>query len=491
MRGHEAFRLVIEEQPRALALRQRRAVDQHRVVRRHVERRRGDDAAVDADPALPDPLLGIAARAEPRPRHQLGDAIAGLLRLRRFRFDLAPAEIPLRLALAIVAAPAKRRTPLVAALAPLIGAFALRMLAPGVTGACDVILARTRRARPLALGRSSRSREKRGRSPPGLASRGLPPNGLSPRGLSPRGRSSRLKSRRGGRSPSRLNSRRGGRSPSLRNELRCASPRGRSARASPPRSSLALKSRFGRSSRLNSRRGGRSPSRLKSRRGGRSPSLRNGGRRRIAARTAIGALAATLVPVAEIALRPILAVELATRRTIAVTLEVTARRTVPILAERGTRRIAAGTAFGALAAAFGTIAKVALRPIVAVELATRGPLAILAKAALALAVRALLAKALGRRLRLSPKRFAAGRSARPSPRACAVPILAKRTASARLARLEAAADPCRNRHRPGRRRAPPASAARRRATFAGRPPVASVIVAGHGKSRDHAGWGMI
>ena len=44
-------------------------------ARRHVERRRSDDAAVDTDPALPDPFLGLAARAQPDTRKQFGDAL--------------------------------------------------------------------------------------------------------------------------------------------------------------------------------------------------------------------------------------------------------------------------------------------------------------------------------------------------------------------------------------------------------------------------------
>ncbi len=76
MRGHEAARLVIEEEPRALARGQRLAVDGDAVRRRHVERGRGDHLAVDRDPPGRDPGLGLPARGQPRARDDLGDALA-------------------------------------------------------------------------------------------------------------------------------------------------------------------------------------------------------------------------------------------------------------------------------------------------------------------------------------------------------------------------------------------------------------------------------
>ena len=85
MRGHQPARLVIHEQPRALARRQRLAVDGDDVVGGDVERRRIDDAAVDGDAALRDPFLGVAARGEAGARHHLGDALAGFLFARRLR----------------------------------------------------------------------------------------------------------------------------------------------------------------------------------------------------------------------------------------------------------------------------------------------------------------------------------------------------------------------------------------------------------------------
>src|SRR5713226_4356079 len=79
--GHEPARLVMEEEPRALPLGQRLAVDLDAVRRAHVEGRRGDLFAVDLDPAGKNPLLRLAARAQPRPCDPLGDALALLLAL--------------------------------------------------------------------------------------------------------------------------------------------------------------------------------------------------------------------------------------------------------------------------------------------------------------------------------------------------------------------------------------------------------------------------
>src|SRR5216684_4103289 len=106
MRRHQPARLVIQKQPRALARRQWLAVDRNDIVRGDIQRRRIDDAAVDRDPALHDPFLGIAARGKPCARHRLGDPLTGFL-LPRFLADSALVEI--RLALAIGAAAAKRR----------------------------------------------------------------------------------------------------------------------------------------------------------------------------------------------------------------------------------------------------------------------------------------------------------------------------------------------------------------------------------------------
>src|SRR4051812_28880995 len=108
MGRHQAARLVIEEQPRALALRQRLAVDGDDIIRGDVERRRIDHPAVDADAALRDHLLGVAARGEARTREHLGDTLAGLLRLDLFLAARPPLGITI--ALAIGAAAAEGRT---------------------------------------------------------------------------------------------------------------------------------------------------------------------------------------------------------------------------------------------------------------------------------------------------------------------------------------------------------------------------------------------
>ena len=78
-RGHEAARLVIEEEPRALARRQRFAVDADAVARRHVERGRADDRAVDRDAASGDPVLGLAAGSQAGARDRLGDAFTAVV----------------------------------------------------------------------------------------------------------------------------------------------------------------------------------------------------------------------------------------------------------------------------------------------------------------------------------------------------------------------------------------------------------------------------
>src|SRR5882724_5229175 len=105
MRGHQPARLVKHEQPGALARRQRLAIDGDGIVGGDIERRRIDHAAVDRDAALHDPFLGVAARGKARPRHHLGNALAGFLFARRPR-----RTPPVRLALAILAAAAERRT---------------------------------------------------------------------------------------------------------------------------------------------------------------------------------------------------------------------------------------------------------------------------------------------------------------------------------------------------------------------------------------------
>ena len=74
--GHQAARLVIEEQPRALRAGQRLAVDHDLVGGGDVEGRRGDLRAVHRDAPGRDPGLGLAPRRKPRACDHLGDALA-------------------------------------------------------------------------------------------------------------------------------------------------------------------------------------------------------------------------------------------------------------------------------------------------------------------------------------------------------------------------------------------------------------------------------
>src|SRR5581483_8840885 len=105
-----AARLVIQKQPRALARRQRLAVDHDLVIGGDIERGRVDDAAVNSHAPLHHPLLGITARGEPCPRQDLCNALTGLLGLellarRTFlKSALAVAEIVLALTIATTAA---------------------------------------------------------------------------------------------------------------------------------------------------------------------------------------------------------------------------------------------------------------------------------------------------------------------------------------------------------------------------------------------------
>ena len=161
MGRHQPARLVIEEQPRALRLRQRRAVHLHHVVGGDVERGRIDDTAVDGDAPLLDPFLGVAARGKAGARHQFRNALAALFRRGR-RWRLAFVVGP---ALAIGAAAAEGRTPgenlavvLVVApwpirktIAPLLAArMVLPRLAASSARRAVAILARTAELRTIA-----------------------------------------------------------------------------------------------------------------------------------------------------------------------------------------------------------------------------------------------------------------------------------------------------------------------------------------------------
>src|SRR5262249_50327448 len=76
------FRLVIEEEPCALARRQRPAVDLDAVARRDGEGGAREPLAVDRDAARRDPRLRLAPRAEPGAGDHLGDPLLIWLGLR-------------------------------------------------------------------------------------------------------------------------------------------------------------------------------------------------------------------------------------------------------------------------------------------------------------------------------------------------------------------------------------------------------------------------
>ena len=69
---------MIEEQPRALARRQRLAVNGDLVGGADIERRRRDGGAIDGDTSGRDPGFRLAAGAQTGARHHLGDAFARL-----------------------------------------------------------------------------------------------------------------------------------------------------------------------------------------------------------------------------------------------------------------------------------------------------------------------------------------------------------------------------------------------------------------------------
>ncbi len=149
--------------PRALARRQRLAVDGDHVIGGDVERRRIDHAAVDGDAALRDPFLGVAARGEAGAGHHLGDALAGFLDLGRLRSAL----FEFGFALTVSTTAAERRTlgknlavVLVLAARPIVTRFAARMFLP--VGAAFRALARTIELRAIAGGTIfARTREAR------------------------------------------------------------------------------------------------------------------------------------------------------------------------------------------------------------------------------------------------------------------------------------------------------------------------------------------
>src|SRR5262249_7914859 len=76
-RRHQLARLVIEEEPCALALRQRLAVDRDAILRRPLAGGRGDGLAAGRHAPGRDPGFRLTARAEARARHHLGNALTG------------------------------------------------------------------------------------------------------------------------------------------------------------------------------------------------------------------------------------------------------------------------------------------------------------------------------------------------------------------------------------------------------------------------------
>ena len=75
--GDKAPRLMEQKEAGTLRRRKRVAVDAHVVRFAHVEGWALQHFAIDGDTTLGDPSLGFAARADARPRHDLGDALAG------------------------------------------------------------------------------------------------------------------------------------------------------------------------------------------------------------------------------------------------------------------------------------------------------------------------------------------------------------------------------------------------------------------------------
>jgi hypothetical protein len=74
-RCHEAAWLVEQPKPGRFSLRQRRTIDRDLIARGHIERRTCDHSAIDRDPPGRNPILGIAARAEPGAGHDARNAL--------------------------------------------------------------------------------------------------------------------------------------------------------------------------------------------------------------------------------------------------------------------------------------------------------------------------------------------------------------------------------------------------------------------------------
>src|ERR1700730_9281521 len=88
MRRHQPTRLVIEEEPRALARRKRFAIDCNAIRGGHIKRWRGNHRPIDRDAAGGDPRLGLAARGKAGAGDHLGDSLARFALLVHFTFDI-------------------------------------------------------------------------------------------------------------------------------------------------------------------------------------------------------------------------------------------------------------------------------------------------------------------------------------------------------------------------------------------------------------------
>src|SRR5262249_33000195 len=80
MRGHEASWLVVKKQPRALAPRQRRAVDGNMVRACNTKRGGSNHLPIYGDTPCSNPGFRLAARTQACTRDRLGDPFAGALR---------------------------------------------------------------------------------------------------------------------------------------------------------------------------------------------------------------------------------------------------------------------------------------------------------------------------------------------------------------------------------------------------------------------------
>jgi hypothetical protein len=87
MRGRDkTARLMEQKEPRPGTVDEGLAIDGDFVVRPDVDGRVHERHAIQGNAALADPAFCLSAGAEPRPRHDLGDACSGGLRAGSCRF---------------------------------------------------------------------------------------------------------------------------------------------------------------------------------------------------------------------------------------------------------------------------------------------------------------------------------------------------------------------------------------------------------------------